>query len=66
MKVLEFKNGNKIKVDDYVADIISQRTLSPEGAKVWQIFSKESDNKNPFLIINLGEVAGIYSNENII
>lgn len=65
MKILEFKNGNKIKIADEQANVIGQRIVSSDGAKLWQIFH-DTNKSITFLIINLNEVAGIYDGENVL
>jgi len=61
MKIIAFKNGDKIKVIDDIANVISER-LTGKGAKDWQTFT-DPNNKDFLLIFNLSEVNYISSND---
>lgn len=65
MKIILFTDGSKIKVEDVVAEKISERILSQEGARQWQVFT---DISRPgfYLTLNLSHINCIYSHESII
>jgi len=65
MKIIGFKNGDKIKVHDKIAEVVSKNIITKDGIKNWQTFTEESTGAF-ILMFNLNEVNYIGSNENII
>lgn len=66
IRILEFKNGSKIKISVEVANILNDRICGSGGALDMQCFKDAEDNGDTKLIIRLSEVAAIYDNESII
>jgi len=65
MKIVQFKNGDKIKVADEVANVVSKNIITKDGVRNWQTFTEQSTGEF-ILMFNLNEVVAIYSNENIL
>lgn len=64
MKIISFKNGDKVKISDEILDKLYESVVKrPEGAKNFQFFRDEKSGET-LLVVNLSEISCIYGTDN--